>query len=103
MALGAPPHFGAHPLQVMMRITRHPAPTLEGEQFSKSFRDFVSLCLVKQPTNRASVHQLLKHPFIRKAKKTSVIKEMFDEKAMQQRQLSRKDSLLSIGSHASDR
>jgi len=47
MATGAPPHFGAHPVQVMNLIVASPPPVLEGDHFSKAFKEFVALCCVK--------------------------------------------------------
>lgn len=79
MATGAPPHFGIHPVQVMTLITNSPPPLLEGDAFSKGFKEFVSLCLVKDPNRRPTLTQLLKHAFIKKAKKTSEIKVMIKE------------------------
>lgn len=79
MATGAPPHFGIHPVQVMTLITNSPPPVLEGDAFSKPFKDFVALCLVKDPNRRPTLTQLLKHAFIKKAKKTSEIKVMIKE------------------------
>lgn len=80
MARGTPPHFGIHPLQVMTRITSQSPPVLEGDQWSRTFKEFVSLCLVKQPDRRPTIHTLLKHAFVRKTKKSNaVIMEMFDK------------------------
>jgi len=36
--------------QVINIIPTQPAPRLEGDQWSKSFKNFVSLCLVKDPS-----------------------------------------------------
>jgi serine/threonine-protein kinase 24/25/MST4 len=77
MALGQPPHFGIHPLQVMHLLTLNPPPVLEGDQFTKGFKDFVALCLVKNPNFRPSAHALLKHAWIKKARPTKTIKELF--------------------------
>ncbi len=78
MAYGKPPHSHIHPLQVMGIITRSAPPQLEGEQFSKPFKEFVSLCLIKDPARRPNLNLLIKHPFIKKAKKATIIKELFD-------------------------
>jgi len=76
MATGAPPHYGAHPVQVMNLIVASPPPVLEGEQFSKCFKEFVALCLVKDPEKRPTLTQLLRHAFVKKARKTAEIKLM---------------------------
>jgi serine/threonine-protein kinase 24/25/MST4 len=78
LACGKPPHAHVHPLQVMNIITRSPPPQLEGEQFSRHFREFVSLCLLRDPERRPPISLLLKHAFIKKAKKTALIKELFN-------------------------
>lgn len=82
MALGAPPHFGIHPLQVMHLITLNPPPVLEGDQFTKGFKEFVALCLVKNPNFRPSAHALLKHAWIKKARPTKTIKELFQKRTL---------------------
>ena len=40
------------------------APRLPADQFSASFEDFISKCLVKDVTCRASYPELLQHPFL---------------------------------------
>jgi serine/threonine-protein kinase 24/25/MST4 len=42
------------------------------------FKEFVEKCLNKEPTNRPSARELLKHPFIQKARKTSYLRELID-------------------------
>lgn len=41
-----------------------PAPELPKNQFSPQFEDFISKCLVKEVTSRASYTELLAHPFL---------------------------------------
>lgn len=64
MAYGKPPLTEFDPMRVLFRITEGPAPSLDSG-FSQVFREFVDLCLVKDPLKRASVKDLLKHPFIK--------------------------------------
>ena len=85
LATGRPPHAHIAPMQVMVKIVEWPAPTLassapHGREFSASFAAFVGLCLQKDPNQRATVTQLLKHDFIRKARSTSKIRTLFAER-----------------------
>ncbi|KAL3139596.1 hypothetical protein ABBQ38_003915 [Trebouxia sp. C0009 RCD-2024] len=63
MATGAPPHADLHPMRVLFLIPKSPAPELEGP-FSASFKDFVTVCLQKDPTRRPSAEGLLQHAFL---------------------------------------
>jgi serine/threonine-protein kinase 24/25/MST4 len=81
MTTGKPPHAAIHPLKVMNMIVRNEPPMLEGEQWTKEFKNFVSMCLIKDASKRPPLHILLRHPFIKKAKKVKDLKEMWVKKA----------------------
>lgn len=77
LALGEPPYSDIHPMKVLFLIPKNPAPMLEG-QFSKDFKDFVHRCLQKEPQKRPSARDLLRHPWVRKAKRTAYLTELIE-------------------------
>ncbi|KAL3424732.1 hypothetical protein PVAG01_04013 [Phlyctema vagabunda] len=77
LANGEPPYSDIHPMKVLFLIPKNPPPRLEGN-FSKAFKDFVELCLQRDPKERPSARELLRHPFVRRAKKTSYLTELIE-------------------------
>eukprot|EP00052_Salpingoeca_macrocollata_P030580 m.320122 g.320122 ORF g.320122 m.320122 type:complete len:400 (-) comp23800_c0_seq1:24-1223(-) len=77
LAKGEPPNSDLHPMRVLFLIPKNPPPTLEGN-FSKPFKEFVAACLNKDPANRPTTKDLLKHKFIQKAKKTSHLVDLIE-------------------------
>lgn len=64
---GEPPHASTHPMKVLFLIPKAPAPRLEGNAYSRDFRDFIAACLVKDPDRRPTAKELLQCRFIRNA------------------------------------
>ncbi|KIW01343.1 uncharacterized protein PV09_07115 [Verruconis gallopava] len=77
LANGEPPYSDIHPMKVLFLIPKNPPPSLEGN-WSPAFKDFVERCVKKEPRERPSAKELLKHPFIRKAKKFQYLTELIE-------------------------
>nr|BBC28469.1 serine/threonine-protein kinase [Yamagishiella unicocca] len=54
------------PLQLMILVLQEDVPLPPAGEFSEEFRDFVRLCLHKDPHRRPMADQLLEHAFIKK-------------------------------------
>jgi serine/threonine-protein kinase 24/25/MST4 len=79
LACGDPPYADIHPMKVLFLIPKNPPPTLNGD-FSKPFKQFVELCLRRDPKERPSAKELLEHPFIKRAKRTTYLTELIERK-----------------------
>ena len=77
---GEPPNASTHPMKVLFQIPKAPAPRLEGNQYSREFRDFVASCLVKDPDRRPNAKELLGHKFIRGAAKVEALQELIERR-----------------------
>ena len=68
MATGHPPNANVHPLKLVSLIPRQQPPTLPaGGGWSAEFNDFIARCLVKDPTQRSGIKDLLRMDFVQRA------------------------------------
>ena len=65
MAENKNPFAGMTSAKVVNQVLNKPSPTLSSSQCSSDLIDFVKQCLVKDAKKRASVEELLKHPFVK--------------------------------------
>ncbi|KAL5476274.1 hypothetical protein EMCRGX_G026198 [Ephydatia muelleri] len=77
LANGEPPHADLHPMRVLFLIPKSNPPDLQGN-YTKPFKEFVALCLNKDPKDRPNTKELLKHRFIKAAKKNSCLVDLID-------------------------
>lgn len=77
LATGQPPYSDIHPMKVLFLIPKNNPPLLQGN-FSKTFKEFVSLCLRRDPRERPTAKELLRHPFLKKAKRTTYLTELIE-------------------------
>lgn len=81
MAIGEPPLANIHPMKVLFHIPKNAPPRLDGP-FSKYFKDFVARCLIKNPDQRPTAKELLRHKFILSAGKVEALQELVERKRM---------------------
>ncbi|XP_075215565.1 serine/threonine-protein kinase hippo isoform X2 [Lycorma delicatula] len=80
MAEGKPPYGDIHPMRAIFMIPTKPPPSFrEPDQWSPEFIDFVSRCLVKNPEERATATEMLRHEFIGNAKPPTILGQMIAE------------------------
>eukprot|EP01117_Protostelium_nocturnum_P014113 TRINITY_DN532_c0_g1_i1.p1 TRINITY_DN532_c0_g1~~TRINITY_DN532_c0_g1_i1.p1 ORF type:complete len:472 (+),score=229.00 TRINITY_DN532_c0_g1_i1:174-1589(+) len=91
MAKGEPPYADLHPMRVLFLIPKNPSPQLEGD-FSKTFKEFITLCLNKDPEQRPTAKELLKHKFVKTSKKTSTLTELIERRTKWSQVVGNQDS-----------
>jgi len=77
LATGHAPFAKYPPIKVLMLTLQNEPPTLDRDQashkFSKTFKEMIDSCLIKDPTKRPTSEKLLQHPFFKQAKKKSYL------------------------------
>ena len=77
LAKGEPPNSDMHPMRVLFLIPKNTPPQLQGN-YTRPFKDFVDACLNKEPENRPPARELLRHLFIKRAKKNSCLVDLIE-------------------------
>ncbi|GFZ48195.1 hypothetical protein JCM24511_05943 [Saitozyma sp. JCM 24511] len=106
LAHGVPPSSRGTPSDILTQIAINAAPTLDREVggYSKQMKEFVDVCLLKDPAQRPSAAQLLGHAWLKGAKKKSFLAEslMSEMPPLEHRQeIRRVPTMSSMASHAS--
>ncbi|KAF7135296.1 hypothetical protein RHSIM_Rhsim08G0201300 [Rhododendron simsii] len=76
LAHGHAPFSKYPPMKVLLMTLQNAPPGLDYERdrkFSKSFKQMIASCLVKDPSKRPSAQKLLKHSFFKKARSNEYI------------------------------
>ncbi|PHT57781.1 Serine/threonine-protein kinase fray2 [Capsicum baccatum] len=81
LAHGHAPFSKYPPMKVLLMTIQNAPPGLDydrDKKFSKSFKEMVAMCLVKDQTKRPTAEKLLKHSFFRNAKPPELsVKKLF--------------------------
>ncbi|KAK1438544.1 hypothetical protein QVD17_04353 [Tagetes erecta] len=83
LAHGHAPFSKYPPMKVLLMTIQNAPPGLDydrDKRFSKSFKELVAMCLVKDQTKRPTAEKLLKHSFFKQAKPPELsVKKLFAE------------------------
>lgn len=78
-----PPNHDMHPMRVLIKIQKSDPPTLSGpSRWTKSFNEFIKICLNKDPEQRPTAGELLQHRFIKDyTNKSDILNLVLESKA----------------------
>ncbi|XP_058062401.1 serine/threonine-protein kinase Tao [Anopheles bellator] len=68
-----PPYFNMNAMSALYHIAQNDAPSLQAQEWSDMFRNFVDFCLQKSPIDRPTSTQLLKHTFMTRIRSPAVL------------------------------
>lgn len=83
MIKGQPPHSNVHPMRLIFLIPKDPPPLIDpaDRACSDAYKEFVALCLAKDPAERPTARDLLKHRLFKKVRKTAALADLIERKA----------------------
>jgi len=103
MGEGKPPYSNIHPMRAIFMIPSRPPPkATEPDKWSKEFNDFIAQCLIKNPEQRPTAADLLKHPFIGKAKTSAVLTVLIEESNETIAKIGREEAMGLVGGSDSE-
>uniref|UniRef100_A0A3Q2NYA6 Serine/threonine-protein kinase TAO3 n=1 Tax=Fundulus heteroclitus TaxID=8078 RepID=A0A3Q2NYA6_FUNHE len=68
-----PPLFNMNAMSALYHIAQNDSPTLQSNEWSDAFRNFVDFCLLKIPQDRPSSGELLRHEFVRRERSSRIL------------------------------
>ena len=75
-----PPNHEMSPMRVLLKIQKSDPPKLDQpSRWSKDFNDFIAKALIKDPQQRPTAEELLKHPFLARNLDSKPIRDLLLE------------------------
>ncbi|CAD7086869.1 unnamed protein product [Hermetia illucens] len=71
-----PPYFNMNAMSALYHIAQNDSPSLQAEEWSDIFRNFVDSCLKKSPVDRPTSTKLLTHAYITRPRPNTVLIEL---------------------------
>lgn len=71
-----PPYFNMNAMAALYHIAQNDAPTLQSQEWSRTFFTFVEDCLNKNPMNRPTSYKLLSHQLVKRPRASNVLVEL---------------------------
>lgn len=84
LANGQAPYAKYPPMKVLMLTLQHDPPKLDRtrtkHKYSRQFQQMIEMCLIKDPTKRASTDKILEHAFFKQAKQKQYLRKSILDK-----------------------